>query len=298
LETNMPGSAVTDYPDFTPLDMGMRPELHRAFWPLATGISEHTFAGIYLFRRAHGYEVSRLGDGSFVFSGSDAGGEFFMLPFGLPAEDVLSELFDRFGTLRAAPAGMARALEEMGYEAATDRDNFDYLYLREKMATFAGRKLHRKKNLVNRFKGEYEYEGRPLLDEYIPDAIGVLERWRDGRAPGDGPGDYGEALEALEHAYELQLCGGIYYVDNEPAAYTLGEELTPDTFVIHFEKAAGGFTGLYQFVEQSFAAILPEKYTYINREQDLGEPGLRAAKESLVPAGFVEKYIVRRKGAA
>jgi hypothetical protein len=91
----------------------------------------------------------------------------------------------------------------------------------------------------------------------------------------------------------LQLCGGIYYVETRPVAYVLGEELAGGaSFVIHFEKAVRGYKGLYQFINQSFAAILPDVYQTINREQDLGEPGLRQAKLSYNPAGFIEKFKV------
>ena len=85
----------------------------------------------------------------------------------------------------------------------------------------------------------------------------------------------------------------MYYADGEPAGYALGEEIGDGKmFVIHFEKALTRFRGLYQFVNMSFAAILPQKYTYINREQDLGIEGLRKAKLSYQPAGFVKKYRV------
>ena len=105
------------------------------------------------------------------------------------------------------------------------------------------------------------------------------------------------ATEALNHMDELQLCGGIYYVDSQPVAYTLGEELALGrTFVIHFEKAvdADRYKGLYQFINQAFAAILPDKYDTINREQDLGDPGLRQAKESYNPVAFIEKFHARK----
>jgi hypothetical protein len=107
------------------------------------------------------------------------------------------------------------------------------------------------------------------------------------------PGDYAAAREALERMEELQLCGGIFYVDGRPIAYSLGEELAAGrAFVIHFEKAVldEQYKGVYQYINQAFAAVLPEKYEWINREQDLGDAGLRQAKESYKPAGFVRKY--------
>lgn len=78
-------------------------------------------------------------------------------------------------------------------------------------------------------------------------------------------------------------------------AYCLGEELAlGESFVIHFEKAvlADNSRGVYQYINQAFASILPEKYKTVNREQDLGNPGLRLAKMSYNPLDFVRKYKV------
>jgi hypothetical protein len=43
-------------------------------------------------------------------------------------------------------------------------------------------------------------------------------------------------------------------------------------------------------MSQAFAAGLPRFFTHINREQDLGDEGLRQAKMTYRPAGFVRKY--------
>jgi len=123
----------------------------------------------------------------------------------------------------------------------------------------------------------------------------LLRRWRDER---DNPGDYEAAKVALEKMWDLQLCGGIYHVDGKPAGYSLGEELARGkSFVVHFEKAVNvrQHKGLYQFINQAFASILPEKYDTINREQDLGNKGLRHAKESYNPIGFVKKYRAKKR---
>jgi len=131
-----------------------------------------------------------------------------------------------------------------------------------------------------------------LLEEYRDDAIQILERWNDQHG---GQNDFLAAKEALEKMWPLQLCGGIFYIDGQPAAYCLGEELAlGKSFVIHFEKAVlgEGFKGLYQYINQAFASILPEKYKTVNREQDLGDPGLRHAKMSYRPVDFVKKFKV------
>lgn len=279
---------IPDYPEFSNISIELLRVIHPFFRNLKHGISEFTFANIYLFRNAHNYRIARLKDALFLIIGSDKGDAFFMLPFGLPEKGFLGELFHKFTSMKCVSEGFTSKLTGMGYSVVEDRDNFDYLYLREELVKLSGAKFHKKKNMVNAFINNHSCEGKPLLKDYMKDAMMVLEMWLR-RA--DNLGDYVAAKEALEKMEELQLCGGIYYVDGKPAAYTLGEELgTGDSFAIHFEKAVGDYKGLYQFVNQSFAAILPKKYRFINREQDLGDEGLRQAKMTYRPAGFVKKY--------
>jgi len=280
---------IAQYPEFSPLALDQRPELHPRFQQLPEGLSELTFAGIYLFRDVHQYRISRLAEGLYVIAGKGAE-PFFMLPLGLPSADVLSGLFERHKAMKAVTSAQAEQLSRMGYEVWEDRDNFDYLYPRDRMADLSGRQLHKKKNLVNLFLRNNSCVAKPLLEEYAGDALQVLERWRQQQ---EAPGDYAAAREALENMEYLQLCGGIFYIDEEPIAYTLGEELARGrVFVIHFEKAVREepHKGVYQYVTQAFAAVLPERYEQINREQDLGDSGLRQAKESYKPNGFVAKY--------
>lgn len=284
---------IPDYPEGATPCLAHRELLHPLFKALPHGISELTFAGIYLFRHAHQYRLSRMSEGTVVILGRDENHPFFICPFDLPGNRELSRLFHDHVTLKCADQDQARMLQDRGYYAFEDRDHFDYLYSRENLAELKGRKYHKKRNLIKAFINHHDYEGRPLLDEYLPHALEILDAWRLERG---SDGDYRAAREALEKCHPLQLCGGIYYVDETPAAYTLGEELACGTsFVIHFEKALSRYKGIYQFVNQAFAAIITEHYQTINREQDLGNPGLRQAKMSYKPSGFVEKYRVTAK---
>ena len=281
---------IADYPDFSEFSLELRDILHPRFQALPDGISEFTFANTYLFRHTHGYKVSRLSDDLFVIIGRDDQSPFFMLPFGLPDDRTLKDLFHRYSTMQAVSQSQLEPLSRLGCSVQEDRANFDYLYAREDLVNLTGRKFHKKKNLLNMFVRNYEYQGRPLLEEYTEDALHILDEWK---ANHPDPGDYDAAKEALRRMETLQLCGGIFYVDDYPVAYSLGEELAQGrSFVIHFEKAVrlAEYRGIYQFVNQAFASILPDKYRTVNREQDLGDPGLRQAKQSYHPVDFVKKY--------
>jgi len=281
---------IAEYPEFVEISMDMRPALHPKFQNLSGGISELTFANIYLFRKTHNYRISQLGNELFIITGRDNEELFFILPFGLPDKTVMKELFSKYEVMKCVSQSQAETLSALDYFIYEDRDNFDYLYSRADMVNLTGRKFHKKKNLLNMFIKNNEYQAKPLLEEYRDDALQILEQWNAGHNP---PSDYLAAKEALEQMWPLQLCGGIFYIDAEPAAYCLGEELAHgNSFVIHFEKAVikQEFKGIYQFINQAFASILPDKYQTINREQDLGDPGLRQAKESYHPIDFVKKY--------
>jgi len=279
---------IPRYPEFVELHIDLRPELHPRLQKLPDGVSEFTFANLYLFRQDHHYRVSRLPEEQVVLAGKDGETPFFMLPCGLPERTLLDQLFQDFGSMKCVSGTLAEQLERLGYEIREDRDNFDYLYSRQELAELTGRKFHKKRNLIKAFLKDNAYSGEPLLESHIPAALQILENWAAGR---EDPGDYAAAKEALEKAEQLQLCGGIYYVEDRPVAYSLGEEnALGKSFIIHFEKAVGDYKGVWQFVNQAFASILPEQYETVNREQDLGNEGLRRAKHSYKPVGYVKKY--------
>jgi hypothetical protein len=231
-----------------------------------------------------------------IVTGSDEGENFFMLPFGSPDDKTLDTLFARFGSIKAACEELSIELSEKGFETTEDRDNFDYLYLTEDLKTLAGRRYHKKRNLVKLFNASYTPVVCELTEDRVDDALEVLDAWLAERSPEEGEGDYTAAKEALTNMAPLHLSGAIYYIEGRPVAYTTGEVMAQmSSFVTHFEKGLNQYKGLLQFVNQDFAGRLPEGCKFINREQDLGEAGLRQSKESYRPYGFVRKYRVRPK---
>ena len=295
---------IPSFPKFTPISLDLKNEMHPRLSLTPDGVSEFTFAGLYLFRQRYRYHVSKLEDKTLILSGiqpaREPGGEvkkFFMTPCAAPGRGILEALFkthDYWKNISESVLIQKKArLEECGVEFTEDRNNFDYLYLRADLAELRGKKYHKKRNLVAQFQKLYSHEKKLLTPELIPDALAVLEKWRDGKSEEDTH-DYAACREALEYFGELNMKGLLVYSDGEPAGWCLGEPIARGRiFTIHFEKGLESRKGIYQFVNQAFAATLPEYFTHINREQDLGDEGLRQAKMTYRPSGFVRKYTGR-----
>ncbi|MDR2792046.1 MAG: phosphatidylglycerol lysyltransferase domain-containing protein [Treponema sp.] len=284
------------YPDFAPLVLDMQAEIRPVLARLPDGVSEFTFANLYLFRKRYDYRVC-LAPGAatgnaLIISGRRDSKTFFETPSLLPSKDALLSLFETHDYWKCIPASVLEPnrerIEEYGIAITEDRDNFDYLYLRTELAELAGKKFHKKRNLVNAFLNMYIPQVEKLTPDTIPLALKILDRWRADKGE---EGDYTASKEALALFDVLGLEGNIYYINNYPAGWCLGESLANETmFGIHFEKGIDEYKGIYQYINQNFAASLGERYKYINREQDLGDEGLRQAKMTYRPVGFVRKY--------
>ena len=301
---------VPCYPDFAPLSLDQKTAMHPRLALTADGVSEFTFSCLYLFRNRYSYRVSRSGpNGGFIISGiqpktaPDAAQTFFMTPCEPPERKILESLFAAHNYWKNISETVLESAQlpdgqpsEQEFIVSEDRDNFDYLYLREKLAELKGKKYHKKKNLVNQFKHTYACEQQPLTLELVPAALEILDRWRYDKGE---DGDYWTAREALELFDSLALRGYIYFADGKPAGYCLGESIAKGRmFAVHFEKAIDRYKGIYQFMNQAFAESLPRFFTWINREQDLGDAGLRQAKMTYRPSGFVKKFKAQHGNAA
>jgi hypothetical protein len=255
------------------------------------GVSEYTFADLYLFRKRYNYQVSQIPGKTFILSGETEGRKFFCTPCAAPEPYILNDLFKTHDYWGGIPESVLNDSRDdlKGIIITEDRDNFDYLYLRTDLAELTGKKFHKKRNLVNLFTNTYSHSERKLTKEFIPDALKVLEQWKQEKG---SDGDYEAAFEAIILFKALKLRGMLYYVENRPVGFCLGESLVKGRmFAVHFEKGLNEYKGIYQYINQSFAESLPNYYTLINREQDLGDEGLRQAKVSYRPMGFVKKFV-------
>ncbi len=285
------------WPASRPLDIADKQYFDLVFDQLQPRISELTFAGLYLFRTAHDYSLSMIGDSIVVAGRGYDGARYCLSPLGgdvsLASRQLLEEGLELYG---GEESFVPRFLEEVGCEKIEDRNSFDYLYLREEMATLPGNRFHKKKNRINYFTARHDHEVHLYTPENRCGCLQLLDEW--GRvAEVEGNRSFELEMdatsEALMQADALGLKGVVVMVEGRVRAFAVGERLNRETAVCHFEKADHFMEGLSQLINREFARLLFTDCRYVNREQDLGEPGLRNAKLSYHPVELVKKFRVR-----
>ncbi|RNC67445.1 MAG: DUF2156 domain-containing protein [Desulfuromonadales bacterium] len=287
-------TTIPVYPVSRPLSLDDKPLLDEAFARLQPRVSELTFANLYLFRTAHDYRLTLVGDSIVVLGKGYAGGAYFLPPLTGDAGGALQMLLNDGLTLYGADdAFVARHFTGEGFPVEEDRDAFDYLHLRQELAELPGNRFHKKKNRVNYFAVRHAFTVEPYAEGHREGCAALVREWLRVRSGIDSPSlelETAATVEALSLAPLLGLAGVVVTVEGRLVAFALGERLNRDTAVCHFEKADPFMEGLAQLVDREFNRLLFTDCTYVNREQDLGEPGLRAAKLSYHPVELVKKY--------
>lgn len=179
------------------------------------------------------------------------------------------------------------------FDISPNRDRFDYIYNVSDLINLNGRKLHSKKNHLNKFLNLYPNFVYERIDS--SNAIDVFESYVEwfNKNPNITDGLRNEFVgieSALRNFNLLDMKGGVIKIDNKIAAFTLGEQINSNSVVIHIEKANTFYEGIYQAINQQFLCNEWNEMEFVNREEDLGIEGLRRAKMTYNPIRFVEKF--------
>jgi uncharacterized protein len=176
------------------------------------------------------------------------------------------------------------------------REHFDYLYAVPELVELKGNRFHSQKNQLNKFKKHYQHQYRDIEAASIPAVLAAQDSWCVWRDCGSvvSLGSENRAICRVLNAWNewKGIMGAMIEVDQKIAAFTVAEAYKPDTLLIHFEKGLPDYSGIYQAINQMFLAHNPS-FALVNREQDLGDVGLRQAKLSYHPVDFIQKYEVK-----
>ena len=176
-------------------------------------------------------------------------------------------------------------------QVCTARDGYDYVYTRESIVTLSGKKLQKRRNLLNKFKKEYE--DRVFLAPIHTVVPEVLQFFSDYLEETDD--DYliherNGIVNLLGHIEIFDYQGAALFVDNQVKGFII-TSLVDDTMVqINIEKADKTIPGIYQYLESEYFKMFYNEIQYINKEDDMGRLNLRKAKLASKPIKLIKKY--------
>ena len=263
-----------------------------------TEVSELTFSNLFVWRFSRPISFVRHEDSLIFFAPANTGPEgafvVFGPPLGLVSPAVVPDLLESNvqGMVRI-PSSIAEPLENGDFCVLEDRDNFDYVYTVSDLAGLEGRRYHKKRNLIKQCLKNYTCRYETIDSGTAGECMRMQEQWCEIRDCGLNPGlcsEYQAIKETFDHYESLDLIGGAIRVDGTIQAFSIGESLFAGTAVWHFEKAMPAIQGLGQLINQWFARNALRDFDFVNREQDLGIPGLRQAKKSYFPHHMVRKF--------
>ena len=175
-----------------------------------------------------------------------------------------------------------------------DDGNDEYIYKTETLAGLHGSKLSKKRNLISQFEREYStWEIREITPQDFETIRKLSDEWRREHIDTQSIENEQKALAAALGNYsELGLHGLILIAYGNIEAYAVFSPINADSWTVHFEKARSDCKGAAQVINQQTAKYLTGKCEYINREQDLGIPGLRQAKQSYMPDRMLKDFLL------
>jgi len=196
-------------------------------------------------------------------------------------------------------------MEETGmFNFTANRDYFDYVYNIESLTSLAGRKLQAKRNHINRFIEQYpEWHTEPINRENLAEVEAMTDLWYQehydhGFKPSFYAGEQQSLRLAFDHYEAFGFDGLLLRVDGHIAGWSMGIRLNKETFDVNFEKAFASMQGSYPLINREFSRMIHEKYPeirWLDREDDMGEEGLRRAKLSYHPEVILEKSVAALK---
>lgn len=268
--------------------------------------ADYNFNNLYMWSNTYGITAAVV-EGCLV-ARFDIGGEtVFSYPVG--GGDVKAAVLSilehcrrmgipgRIGCLTKAMSEELCAMFPNEFELIRERAQDDYLYTVDKLANLAGKKMHSKRNYINRFISEHpDWCFEAITLDNMDDCRRMDDEWLELNSA-ERHANYDDEARALDlmftHYERMGLEGGLLRLDGKVIAFTVGEQLASDTWNTHFEKAFSHIPGAYAMINREYARYIAREHpeiVYINREDDMGLENLRKAKESYYPDLMVEKF--------
>jgi hypothetical protein len=289
---------------FSPVSLEGQEEYNRHLAMCSQKPSDYSFVNLWGWGREYGLEWSFTGDCVLIRQ------TFPRTLYWAPVGDWRSMDWNKVLGALPGDACFIRVPEELkliweaaipGIQVEECREHWDYLYDVNELIELKGRRFHKKKNLYNQFLRDFDAKFVPLDEKTVEWALALQTDWFLWRNSENDRTLEAENLAIVKVMHDWSrlegLMGAGLVVDDKMIAYTIAEALDDESVVIHFEKGCPNFKGVYQAINQMFLDRCCREFRIVNREQDLGDEGLRKAKLGYNPVNFLKKYSVCLEGA-
>ena len=262
---------------------------------------EYNFTLLFMWQNEYGMEFATENDMLFIRGGRKEKSYLF------PCADDLKAAMERLFEL--CPDGLSfysvtetqKEFLEREYPQkftfTENRNMGDYIYLTENLSELKGKKLSSKRNHINRFEAEFpDWKYEEITAENLDEVKKMHDLWCEGQdiETRKGLSEETKAVKiVLDNYAALCLSGGLIRAGGRVVAFSVGDRLNSDTFLVHIEKAFGDINGAYPIINREFVRHNCIGYKFVNREDDAADEGLRRAKMSYQPYGIIKKYIVK-----
>lgn len=265
--------------------------------------SEFTFTNLFMWRRSYDMKYAIINDTFCIFPKHEGGPRSATFPIGggdiKPVIDEILKYFEEIGETPLIRMYDDEAVQKLLMEypdkfvLTEDINSFDYVYRVQDLINLSGKKYHSKKNHVNRFMAMYDWKYSKMTPDDKDECKRLYEEWYGNKSNEiEGLEEEKEAVfELLDNWERLDIVGGCIRVDGRIAAFSFGEKLRENMAVIHLEHADTEYRGAFAAMNKLFLENEWGGFEFVNREEDMGLPGLRLAKESYRPCEMVKKYV-------
>jgi hypothetical protein len=294
---------IPEYPAFRKITLGDSSPVKAMLERHPTEVSERTFGSAFIWRLYEDRSSLSQFDGHLLISWRrERYGSIMLEPVGPSPAKIISHL-STSDALKTHPFNgvfgivepLATDLKREGFNVMSLRDEWDYVYRTEDLIKLEGPKYHTQRKEMKKATSDYELIFEPMTMKYQQACLELEETWCDLKhctLDKFSAAEDRALKEAVANLDEIGFFGGVVLLEGKVQALTIGERLNSNTAAVHFEKANPSIRGLYQVINQQFCEVFLNGFEFVNREQDVGEPGLRRAKEGYHPHHFVEKHLL------
>lgn len=271
--------------------------------------SELTFTNLFMWRKSYNVRFSVISDLLVLISKYKENPTIIYFPIGdgdytACLNEVITE-FQKNGENFLIRISRDEDIEKLQkafpqrFEITEDTNSFDYVYRVQDLSQLKGKKYHAKRNFTNRFENKYSYTYEKMTPDKKEECLSLYKKWLSEKED-DIPGldeSFEAVSELLDNWESLDITGSCLRVDGEMVAFSFGEPMISKdgTVVIHFEHADTSLEGAFPMMNRQFLLKCWQGFEFVNREEDMGLPGLKKAKESYYPCHMAKKYLAKLK---